>query len=232
MSNLMRLSDLQAARPPSAADQVFEALYRQVVTLGLPPGARLSEAEVARAAGVSRQPVRDAFWRLSQLGFLTIRPQRSTEVSAISVRAVQQARFVRTALEIEMVRLAAERFSLVEIATLEALLDDQAAAIAAGDRERFHGLDDEFHRQICVLCGHDYAWTLIREQKAHMDRVRFMSLSFGAQSALDDHVVILEALRAGDVPGSVVAMRTHLSRIEDHLPRIRAEHGEHFRSEG
>ena len=59
-----------------------------------------------------------------------------------------------------------------------------------------------------------------------------MSLSFGAQSALDDHVVILDALRAGDVPGSVVAMRTHLSRIEDHLPRIRAEHGEHFRSEG
>ena len=232
MSNLMRLSDLQAARPPSAADQVFEALYRQVVTLGLPPGARLSEAEVARAAGVSRQPVRDAFWRLSQLGFLTIRPQRSTEVSAISVRAVQQARFVRTALEIEMVRLAAERFSPVEIATLEALLDDQAAAIAAGDRERFHGLDDEFHRQICVLCGHDYAWTLIREQKAHMDRVRFMSLSFGAQSALDDHVAILDALRVGDGPGSVVAMRTHLSRIEDHLPRIRAEHGEHFRSEG
>ena len=37
------------------------------------------------------QPVRDAFWRLSQLGFLTIRPQRSTEVSAISERAVQQA---------------------------------------------------------------------------------------------------------------------------------------------
>ena len=34
--------------------------------------------------------------------------------------------------------------------------------------------------------------------------------------------VILDALRAGDVPGSVVAMRTHLSRIEDHLPRIRA----------
>jgi DNA-binding GntR family transcriptional regulator len=28
--------------------------------------------------GVSRQPVRDAFWRLSQLGFLTIRPQRAT----------------------------------------------------------------------------------------------------------------------------------------------------------
>ena len=61
-----------------------------------------------------------------------------------------------------------------------------------------------------------------------MDRVRFMSLSFGAQSALDDHRVILDAVRAGDVPASVAAMRTHLSRIEEHLPRIRAEHGELF----
>ena len=59
---------VETARPPTVSDQVFEALYRQVVTLELPPGTRLSEVEVAQAAGVSRQPVRDAFWRLSQLG--------------------------------------------------------------------------------------------------------------------------------------------------------------------
>jgi DNA-binding GntR family transcriptional regulator len=224
----VRLSGLEASRPPSAADQVFEALYRQVVTLVLPPGARLSETEVAKAAGVSRQPVRDAFWRLSQLGFLTIRPQRSTEVSAISERAVQQARFVRTALEIETIRLAAERFGPSEMAALEAVMEAQTDAIAAGARERFHALDDEFHRQICALCGHEYAWALIREQKAHMDRVRFLSLSFGTQAAYDDHVAILDAVRAADVPGAVAAMRTHLGRIEEHLPRIRAEHGEHF----
>ncbi len=133
MADPMRLPR-SASRAPrrTAADQVFEALYRQVVTLVLPPGARLSEVEVARAAGVSRQPVRDAFWRLSQLGFLTIRPQRSTEVSAISERAVQQARFVRTALEVETVRLAAARFGPVELAALEALLDDAGG----GDRRR------------------------------------------------------------------------------------------------
>jgi DNA-binding GntR family transcriptional regulator len=228
----VRLAGFETVRAPGAADQVFEALYHQVVTLALPPGTRLSEAEVAKAAGVSRQPVRDAFWRLSQLGFLTIRPQRSTEVSVVSEQAVQQARFVRTALEVETIRLAAERFGPAEIAALEAALGEQAEAIAADDRERFHGLDDEFHRRICALVGHDYAWALIREQKAHMDRVRFMSLGFGAQAALEDHRVILDAVRAGDVAGSVAAMRTHLARIEEHLPRIRAEHGELFAGGG
>ena len=65
MANDVRLAGFETVRAPRAADQVFEALYRQVVTLALPPGSRLSEAEVARAAGVSRQPVRDAFFRLS-----------------------------------------------------------------------------------------------------------------------------------------------------------------------
>jgi DNA-binding GntR family transcriptional regulator len=232
MPGILDLPSLDAVRAPSAADRIFGMLYRRVITLELPPGARLSEAEVARQMGVSRQPVRDAFWRLSQLGFLTIRPQRSTEVSVVSEQAVQQARFVRTALEVETIRLAAERFGPAEIAALEAALGEQAEAIAADDRERFHGLDDEFHRRICALVGHDYAWALIREQKAHMDRVRFMSLGFGAQAALDDHRVILDAVRAGDVAGSVAAMRTHLARIEEHLPRIRAEHGELFAGGG
>ncbi len=228
MAERIVLQGFEPVRAPSAADQVFEALYRQVVTLTLPPGARLSEAEVARAAGVSRQPVRDAFWRLSQLGFLTIRPQRSTEVSAISERAVRQAQFVRTALEVETVRLAAERFGAAEFAALDEIMSEQAEAVAAGDAVRFHRLDDAFHRRICELSALDFAWAMIRETKAHMDRVRFLSLSFGAQAALDDHLAILAAMKAHDVGRAVAAMREHLGRIEDIMARIRSTHGAHF----
>jgi DNA-binding GntR family transcriptional regulator len=226
------LRGVEPVRGPSAADQVFEALYEQVVTLALPPGSRISEVEVARAAGVSRQPVRDAFFRLSKLGFLTIRPQRSTVVSAISERAVEQARFVRTAIEVETVRVAAERFGPGALAVLDTLVAEQAAAVAAGDRERFHGLDDAFHRRICELAGVDFAWTVVRENKAHMDRVRFLSLSFGAQAALDDHVAILDAIRAHDAEAAVAAMREHLGRIAEILARVRTTHAEHFAAAG
>jgi len=231
MTEAVRLSGFDPVRTPTAADRVFEVLYEQVVTLALPPGTRLSEVEVAKAAGVSRQPVRDAFWRLSQLGFLTIRPQRSTEVSAISERAVQQARFVRTALEVETVRVATGEFGAKEYAVLDDLIAAQAAAVAAQDREGFHALDDEFHHRICALSGHEFAWALIREKKAHMDRVRFLSLSFGAPQALEDHLAILAPMRAGDAEAAAAAMRTHLGRIEDILARIRVTHGDHFGSE-
>ena len=57
-----------------------------------------------------------------------------------------------------------------------------------------------------------------------MDRVRFLSLSFGAPKALEDHVRILDALRDRDPERAVAAMREHLGRIVDIIAQIRQQH--------
>lgn len=223
---------IEPLRLRTATERVFEALYQQVLTLDLPPGSRLSEIEVARSLGVSRQPVRDAFWRLSRLGFLEIRPQRSTTVTQISEHAVRQARFIRTALEIETVRVAVGSIGPDDIAALGVQLAEQTKAVHANDRAAFHALDDDFHRSICERSGLDFVWTQIRENKAHMDRVRFLSLAFNATSALEDHFAIFAALKARDAEAGVAAMRTHLGRIEDILARVRLTHTAHFADAG
>jgi GntR family transcriptional regulator, rspAB operon transcriptional repressor len=222
------LRPIDTFRTVSAADLVFEEIYDRVVTLDLPPGSRLTEGDVARQMGVSRQPVRDAFYRLSQLGFLQIRPQRPTTVARISEDAVHQARFIRTALEVETTGEAAVRLTDDGLAELDAMVEQQREAVARDDRLRFHELDDEFHRTICRLSGHEYAWTLIRDNKAHMDRVRWLSLAFSAESALADHERILDALHARDPLLAVECMRQHLSRIAGIIAQIRADHGEYF----
>ncbi|KZM47578.1 GntR family transcriptional regulator [Labrenzia sp. OB1] len=222
------LKALEPIKIPSVTDAVFEELHQQILSLELAPGTRMSEVEVAKAFGVSRQPVRDAFYRLSHLGFLLIRPQRATVITKISEAAVLRARFVRTALEIACLRAAVEIATQDDIKDLEELLKEQQAAVSAGERQKFHKLDDDFHRRICEMSGHGYVWTLIREQKAHMDRVRFLSLASGAQAALDDHVDITAALRAGDGELAAASLTTHLSRIRTILGRIRADNPEHF----
>ena len=109
--------------PRTVTDQVFDLLYERVVNLSLPPGAKLSEAEVAAQMGVSRQPVRDAFYRLSQLGFIQIRPQRATTVTPISEQAVMQAHFIRSSLEQSCMRVAALKLTPAELDALDALVD-------------------------------------------------------------------------------------------------------------
>ncbi len=220
MADTAQFSQLEIAARPSVADQVYAELHRQILSLELEPGVKISEVDVARAMGVSRQPVRDAFFRLSQLGFLVIRPQRSTTVSLISRSAVMRARFVRTALEVETARFAAERLSEADLDVLDQVIARQDEAIAREDREAFHECDDLFHREICERTGLGFTWTLIAENKGHMDRVRLLTLAFASQTARDDHVKVLEALRAHDPALAETAMRQHLSRIKEQIDRI------------
>jgi DNA-binding GntR family transcriptional regulator len=228
MSESALLKVLEPVSRPSVTDAVFEELHRQILALDLPPGSKMSEVDVARGMGVSRQPVRDAFYRLSTLGFLTIRPQRATVVSPISEAAVMQARFIRAAIEAETVRLACERLGQDDLTALDDVLDQQRASVAARDPLAFHTLDDAFHREICQRTGHGYAWDIIRENKAHMDRVRFLSLSFASQDAFGDHVEVVAAIRARDPARAMAAMHVHLARIKQQIRRIRGEHGAFF----
>lgn len=225
---LPALQTLDMPERPSVADAVYAELHRQILALDLRPGTRLSEVDVARAMGVSRQPVRDAFWRLSKQGFLSIRPQRATVVSAISEDAVMQARFIRSAIEAETVRIFTSAASAGDLAVLDDILAAQRMAAEAADRPRFHELDDLFHREICARGGNGFAWDVILENKAHMDRVRMLSLTFGSFDAFDDHLRIMAAIRARNPDRAMEEMRRHLSRIQTQIRRIRAENPDCF----
>ncbi|NDR59099.1 GntR family transcriptional regulator [Aliiruegeria sabulilitoris] len=231
MSDQPAFRSLDPIVRPSVADQVFQELHKQIVWLTLPPGARLSEVEVSKVLGVSRQPVRDAFYRLSQLGFLEIRPQRATRVSLISVDAVLQARFVRTALEVEIVRAACGSISETWKKRLNDNLAQQEDAVRKDDRNRFHQLDDAFHEMLCLLSDHAFAWQIIQESKAHLDRVRLLSLSFNQQFTLEEHRGLVAALLEGDADGAEKRMRDHLSRLYHEINRIRSENPDYFAEE-
>lgn len=226
------LNVLEPIQRPSVADAVFDEMHRQILRLELPPGTRLSEVDVARALGVSRQPVRDAFYRLSKLGFLTIRPQRATTVSAISERAVMEAQFIRTAIEAETMRVACKTLTEDDLSVIEDILSQQSNAVENADRVAFHDFDDQFHHEISARAGTSFAWEKAREMKAHMDRVRLLSLSFALADAFHEHRDILAAIRSRNAERAAETMRLHLSRINEQIVRIRAENGAVFADEG
>ncbi|MCB5200457.1 DNA-binding transcriptional regulator, GntR family [Loktanella sp. DSM 29012] len=205
---------LRQTPQPTVADQVFDTLQQRILKLELPPQTKISEAEVSKLMGVSRQPVREAFKRLAKLGFLHIRPQSSTTVSLISEEAVLRAQFIRTALEVKTCRTACETSTPQTLAPLHALIARQKEAIEAQDRDLFHALDEEFHIAICVLADVRFVWDLIQDSKAHMDRIRMLSLNTTSQKlALQEHVAILDAISARDPDTAEAAMTAHLSRI-------------------
>ncbi|SLN20144.1 GntR family transcriptional regulator [Roseisalinus antarcticus] len=220
----LALPVLRQAPQPTVADQVFAALQQRILTLALPPGTRISETEVSQKMGVSRQPVREAFKRLAKLGFLVIRPQSSTTVSLISEDAVLRAQFIRTALEVKTCRTACETRTDAGLARLGDLMEQQKAAIEANDPEVFHALDDAFHIEICRIAGVAYVWDLIQESKAHMDRIRMLTLNTSSQKmAYGEHIAIRDAIAAGDADAAEAAITAHLARITIRIEEVKAQ---------
>jgi len=209
-------------RAPSIADQVFGTLRSAIVTMRLKPGEALSEQEIAGRLNVSRQPVREAFIKLSEDGLVDVKPQRGTFVMRISAEAVTNARFVREAVECAIAREAAQRVVTADVSMLKGLIAEQRKAAKADDAESFFVLDEEFHRGLAAASGCIYAWKVIESAKAQMDRVRFLSLPEATpmKRLIVQHQRILDGVAARDGDAAASAMQAHLREILSSLPRL------------
>ncbi len=214
----------------TSADVVFDHLRREIDRNQLSPGTKISETEVASRFGVSRQPVRDAFNRLANLDLLLIRPQKATEVRGFSTSRISQARFVRLAVELEVVRRACEVWDDARAKPLDKSLARQRKAIESGEVEEFHKLDYDFHKMICALSGNANVFETIHACKAKIDRLCLLSLTDATEMPvlLQDHQSLADALLARDAEECVRIVRTHLSRLDRTIRDIREEHSEYF----
>ena len=217
-------------RRSTIAGRVYDTVRRAIVQLQLEPGNPLSEADIARQLGVSRQPVREAFIKLSEAGLVEIRPQRGTFVRLISLREVENARFIREAIEVAIARKAAAEATGPDVDALAALVERQRGVAGVADNAAFLHLDEQFHQQIARSAGCDDAWRVLEGLKAQMDRVRYLSLPEATplDVILEQHTAIVEAIRHGAPDAAEAAMRRHLSEILTSLPKIATQQPAYF----
>jgi len=214
----------------TTTDLVFDQLHEEIVSLTLLPGTKMSEVEVARRFGVSRQPVHDAFNRLENHDLLLIQPQKATKVRGFSMQRVAQARFVRLAVELEVLRHACTIWDDVRADKLEQNLELQKQALDNVQTERFHALDYQFHELICELSDCLLAYKTIEESKQKVDRLCMLSLGKDEELAtvFEDHRQIAEALRNRSVEDASIAARRHFGRLDDTIADIHKAHSEYF----
>lgn len=219
---------------PTLASRVFDQLYDDIISLRLLPGTKLSEMEVARKFGVSPQPVRDAFHRLSGMDLLIVQPQRASKVRGFSLSRIEDARFLRLSVELEVVRRAFDVWDKAREKKLQSNLDKQKRSADALNGEVMQLLDYEFHRLLCELSGCPRAFETIRAQKQKMDRLCVLEHDHrvkGLGSILSDHQNIAQALRAKSVDAVLEATRIHLDGLDETIKFIHETHSEYFEPE-
>lgn len=214
--------DNGSSRRSTMGYRVFEVLKQAIVQVQLRPGNLLSEAEVAKQLGLSRQPVREAFIKLADVGLVEIRPQRGTFVVFISEEEVLNARFIREAIEVAIVKKSAIDATQEDIEKLNNLMVLQLADEKAGDVESFLRHDEEFHLAIAKAGGCQKAWRIIENLKAQMDRVRYLSMGNATpiNTLIAQHELIVKAIAERAPERAEAAMRLHLSEMLNSLPKI------------
>jgi DNA-binding GntR family transcriptional regulator len=212
-----------------ASDRVHDELVSAIRSLRIPPGASLSETDLARQLHVSRTPLREAISRLVDSGLVSVIPQVGTRVERIRLHDVEQARFVRENLETAAFTAACGRADR-DVRRLRALVTEQRRCHRARDLDGFFAADEAMHEEIFALSGYLGAWEAMQPMKVQLDRIRRLSLPDAAvvRALIDEHTAIVDALEAGDSRRGRALIAKHAGRVTDYAPTLEARHPEYF----
>ena len=217
-----------------ASARIQAVLRERIVGMQVPPGAAVSEKDLAEAYGVSRTPVREAILRLAEERLVDIYPQYGTFVSRIRLDTLNDAMVIREALERVAVREAAAKATADDIALLRKILDLQRASGEAGDLAAFHAADEDLHQAIATIAGRPNLWRVVKQEKAQVDRCRMLTLPMPGRPAqvVGQHAAIVDALAAGDPDAAETAMSAHLADVLPSIEKVREAHPDYFDTGG
>jgi len=161
---------------------------------------------------------------------LLIRPQRATAVRGFSMERIAYARFVRLAVELEVIQRACSIWDDARAETLDHNLQLQQQALLNGKTDQFHALDYYFHKLICELGDCPMAFVTIEECKKKIDRLCVLSLDRKDESAilLDDHQKLAKALQDGSANKATAVARQHFARLDSVITDVHSKHSEYF----
>ena len=152
---------------PTLAQAVSDWIAEEILNLRIQPGKRLTEAEVANALGVSRQPVREAMRVLAEQGLLEIIPRVGAVVAEIDPGFIVEIYEARAMVESWLIRRVVEHASDEDLARFEA---EFAALI-----EEYGDYDPEFYDRawevrisLFRLAGNDFVNQLATDLRSRL----------------------------------------------------------------
>jgi DNA-binding GntR family transcriptional regulator len=206
-----RMPPVQPQR--TLVEQVVNAIVSEIVDGELPANSRLIQDELARAYGVSRQPVQQALLLLRDRGMVREAAGRGLIVSPLDVEFVRNLYEIRAMLDGLAARLAAEFGA--ERAKVEgpAYLDAGRAAVESGSLHDQIEADMQFHAFINQLSGNPLIGETTAPHWPYLRRVMGEVLrddELMPQTIFSEHVAILDAVIAGDGMQAELLSRDHI----------------------
>lgn len=208
-------------RAGGLAEDVYEAIFNQLMSLKMAPGARITVDSLVKEFNVSHTPIREALGRLEGEGLVV-------KQHLIGYRAAPQItreRFdelyeLRLLLEPHAAAKAAAAMDAQKLAVLREAAGVMTRGDDADERLRYSNFarqDGLFHDSIMTFAGNELIRETLAFQHTHFHIFRLMFHRRVTEEALDEHQALLDAFAAGDAKAAAAAMRVHIERSRDRL---------------
>jgi len=193
-------------------EYAYRVIKESIMSLELEPGQAISEIELAEALSLSRTPIREVLAKLREEHLVEVIPQVGTYISKIKPQLIKEASFMRYILEKEVLKLACESFSKIDMYDLKKNVALQEELIGQKGKERdFHILDKEFHHIIFKGNKKEHIWEAIIRISTHYNRMRLLSeIRHSFDEAIQQHMKIVEILEQKNCDEVEDIVRLHI----------------------
>lgn len=216
----------QSSVPDAARSQSEEAYLRirdRIVCLDMPPGSVVEEARLRDELEIGRTPIREALQRLALENLVRSVPHRGTFVTDVNITDLARVTEVRVILEGHAARLAAERSTAADREIIGDLLERLDVEVT-DSRELMH-LDQEIHRHIYRCARNAFLESTLERYFNLSLRLWYLVLDHGVRlrEAVEEHVELLQAVRARDGQKAEECMRRHVMGFEREIRKVLVE---------
>jgi GntR family transcriptional regulator, rspAB operon transcriptional repressor len=179
-----------------ASDLIEEKLARMIISLELPPGAMITEADLSQRLECGRTPLREALQRLAQQYLVVSVPRHGIFIAELNLLDYVQLIEAIALLESGSAVLAASRLGEADIAELKENIDHTEIFFTAGDFLSVAEHDFKFHQKISQISRNKYLIDMTLRLHRLTSRFIYISLTNGMtiKTSLDEHHEIIEAL--------------------------------------
>lgn len=207
-------------RPRRPAETLTERAYRAleeaIVTLALPPGEVVSEAQLAARLEIGRTPIREALQRLAREGLVRILPRRGVVVAAVEVGEQLRLLEVRREIERLVARTAARRASAPQRERFLELAAAMDQAVADNDETAFLRLDQALNQAVLAAARNEFATAAMALMHGLSRRFWFIHWRRSAELApsAEVHAALARAIAAGEAEAAAAASDRLMDYIE------------------
>src|SRR5437879_5120346 len=214
--------EIACTRPKTKAEEeieverVYRTLRSGLIEARLPPGDFLSEVDLATRCKTSRTPIREAFSRLAQDGWLTRIRRKGYLVTPISIRDIAELYEYRRILEcfvVDKVAQSANHGQMEELAAIVRLEEDPDAKLPD-----ILAANSTFHLRLAELSANQRVENQLALVLCYVRRLD--TICTQNVPGWIGHKEILSALRAHQAEAAKLVMARHIDLSRDKMLRL------------